>query len=439
MSFVKKFVLLILLCLIGGYFLIIYLTGVLAEDQLTKADTLIEGSTNQVLKDAKLSYASESSGLYQRTGTLLLNSPKLKAEVSLPVVVKLGFLKAEVQLELADLLQKMSKNGVYLPAELEPKSIEGGLTLNLYGTTLEGMLEVNARAKYKKGRHEDFKLHLTSKAERSLKPEFVLELLNLYNPAMLSVSKLNWTGNVEGLSEISSLGKGRLSAEGLTLKLKRSSLQFNKLESTYKTYDYDRHDNFKVDVTAKGQGSLGYLSQFNFTGTLLQFSLDKLLYTGNYLKEGSKDDLAVMLQDFKQLKIKSFDFTMPKRVVQRLTVVMNQPLSFSSHGNLTFAYPDYEGSLCGIMHLTTSSLNNSPLETLFKKNSQGSYSTDLEIDHGKYSLSGIKLRGDLLSDAAIYTLFKGLGVERQLIRKADELGHEINKLQQNLSLPKLFK
>ena len=120
----KKFIVFLLVLVCFVYVGICYITGYLIESNLANSQQFIESSDSELLKGTKLSYVSKSSGLYNREGDFVIDSPVFGKSVC-PTAIYSGFLHANVKMKLDELVANLSRKNIVLPSTFDTKTSRG--------------------------------------------------------------------------------------------------------------------------------------------------------------------------------------------------------------------------------------------------------------------------------------------------------------------------
>ncbi|SFS45149.1 hypothetical protein SAMN02910357_00823 [Succinivibrio dextrinosolvens] len=427
----KKFIvfLLVLVCVI--YVGVCYVTGALIESYLANSQKYIESSNAELLKGIKLSYVSKSSGLYNREGDYVIESPVFGKSVC-PTSIYSGFLHANVKMKVDELLANLARKNIVLPSSLETKTSKGQLEADVNVLSLKAVATADLSSKYQKNRYRDFSLKLVSNVDSSFNPEADLVVNNFKNPALFSCDSFNYKGNIEGLLSITSLGKGKFNGKNLGY----DKYVLNKLDGEYRTYEYE-NGIFKLYVKAIGQGVTEHLSSFDFEGSFSSFNLDKILSPDKFRKNASEETLDIVLSDLTDAKIDKFNFSLSKNFAKRLLSENSADIPFQSNGSFKFKYAALPQSLNGVLHIGTKTLKG--LGFLLKDQGNGYYGTDLVIKNGQYQLGDFALTSDFLKNTAINGLIEKLKLEDKLKVKSEKIEKELNKLDDKIKNSNIFK
>ncbi len=427
----KKFIVFLLVLVCFVYVGICYITGYLIESNLANSQQFIESSDSELLKGTKLSYVSKSSGLYNREGDFVIDSPVYGKSVC-PTAIYSGFLHANVKMRLDELVANLSRKNIVLPSTFDTKTSRGDFEADVNVLSLKGVATAVLSSKYQKNRYKDFALKLVANVDSSFNPEATLEVQNFKNPALFSCDSFNYKGNIEGLISITSLGKGKFSGKNLNL----DKYVLNTLDGEYRTFEYENRI-FKLYVNSQGKGVTEHLSSFDFEGTFSSFNLDKILSTDKYRKKESDEALDIILSDLTEAKVDKFNFSLSRNFAKRLLSENSADIPFQSNGNFKFQYATIPQSLNGVLHVGTKTLKG--LGFLLKDQGNGYYGTDLVIKNGQYQLGDFALSSDFLKSSAINGLIEKIKLEDKLNIKTEKLDKELNKLDDKIKKSNIFK
>lgn len=427
----KKFIvfLLVLVCVL--YVGICYITGSIIESNLANSQKFIESSDAELLKGVKLSYVSKSSGLYNREGDYVIESPVFGKSVC-PTLIYSGFLHANVKMKVDELVANLARKNIVLPSSFDTKTSKGQIEADVNVLSLKAVATTDLASKYQKNRYKDFSLKLVSNVDSSFNPEATLAVNSFKNPALFSCDSFNYKGNIEGLLSISSLGKGKFNGKNLGY----DKYVLNDLDGEYRTYEYE-NGIFKLYVKAIGQGVTEHLSSFDFEGSFSSFNLDKILSTDKYKKNDSEETLDVILSDLSEAKIDKFNFSLSRNFAKRLLSENSADIPFQSHGNFKFKYASLPQSLNGVLHIGTKTLKG--LGFLLKDQGNGYYGTDLVVKNGQYQLGDFSLTPDFLKNSVINGLIEKIKLEDKLNLKGEKIEKELNKLDDKIKNSNIFK
>ncbi len=426
----KKFIIVLVGFICVFYVGIIYITGSVIESNLADSQKFIETSDSPLLKGMKLSYENESSGLYERTGKFLIDSPLFGKSVC-PTTISTGFLHANVKMTVDELLSNLSQNDLYLPSSLDRKTVKGHLDIDVNVLVLKAQAIANITSKYLNKKYKDLSVNLVAKADSSFKPEAKLDVISFKNPKLFSCDSLNYVGNIEGLFSITSLGVGKVKGTNLVF----SNQKLNTLDAEYRTYEYE-NDIFKLHLNAIGNGVTDYLSSFNFEGALYPFDLNKILYTDNYRKNKNDESLDIILSDMEKVIIDRFDFSFSKKFANKLFSERSSEIPFFSNGEFSLKYATLPKSLNGVIHLSTKSQKG--LAFLLKDKGNGLYGTDLTIKNGDYQIGDFSFTPDFLKSTAISGLFEKIKLDKNLDKTSDKISKGIDKLDESIKKSGIF-
>lgn len=427
----KKFIV-ILLVLIGVLYVgVCYITGSLIESYLANSQEYIKASDSDILKGVKVSYTSKSSGLYNREGDYIIESPVFGKSIC-PTSIYSGFLHANVKLKIDELVANLARKNIVLPASFDTKTSSGLIEADANLLSLHAVVNGSLASKYQKNRYKDFALKLAANADSSFEPELTLNVLNYKNPDLFSCDTFNYKGNIEGLFSITSLGKGKFDGKNLSL----NKYVLNSLDGEYRTYEYE-NGIFKLYTKAVGQGVTEHFSSFDFEGSFASFSLDKILFTDKFKKNDADDTLDIILSDLTEAKIDKFNFSLSRNFAKRLISENSSDIPFISNGEFKFKYANLPQSLNGVLHLSTKSLKG--LGFLLKDQGNGYYGTDLIIKNGQYQLGDFSLSADFLKNSAINGLIEKIKLEDKLNIKGEKIEKELNKLDDKIKNSNIFK
>lgn len=427
----KKFIVFLLVFVCVLYIGICYITGSLIESNLANSQKYIESSDAELLKGVKLSYISKSSGLYNREGEYVIDSPVFGKSVC-PTSIYSGFLHANVKLNVDELVANLARKNIVLPASFDTKTSNGMIEADVNVLSLKAVATADLSSKYQKNRYKDFSLKLISNVDSSFNPEATIAVSNFKNPALFSCDSFNYKGNIEGLISISSLGKGKFSGKNLGYE----KYVLDNLEGEYRTYEYE-NGIFKLYVKAIGQGVTEHLSRFDFEGSFSSFNLDKILSSDKYKKNAADESLDIILSDLSDAQIDKFNFSLSRNFAKRLFSENSADIPFQSNGSFKFKYATLPQSLNGVLHIGTNTLKG--LGFLLKEQGNGYYGTDLVIKNGQYQLGDFSLSSDFLKNSAINGLIEKIKLEDKLNLKGEKIEKELNKLDDKIKNSNIFK
>lgn len=409
--------------------LICFFTSYFIENSIKALPDTLKLTEDPVLKDLKISYLSESSGIYSRQGSLVIEHPLIIKSI-VPIRINSGFLYTSINAKFDDLLNHLVGHNFIVPALTGKRSV-AFVNVNASVLSLSTSADLLIHAPYKllKNKNLDIKAHVNIGLSQN--PSFDVSIKNYINSNVANIESLDYTGNIEGIAPISSFGQGIIDIKNLIFEKKH----FNKLNISYICENTKESNIFNLKAQIKGQGALEYLNNFDFSGKALSFNKDRILNTKNYKKSEKDKDSDIILNDLHEILLDSSSFSISKSFANKVLSEASSELTLHSTGKFDFKYPKISDTLTGHINLSTNT--HKGIAHLMDKQKDGSYAVVLKIINGEYYIGDIALGPDLLKSITILALFKKIKLGNKLKSGSDTVGKEFDSI--NKSVKKLFK